>query len=401
MQPQVGMVAIVDWASIGQTLHCRAFARADPRRHARGYNVVPRLAFQLSSYEEGELAGLLAGFPQELLGSVPDPAGAGRNISRPVHADRGCRHGCGLCLHHRRIRLQGTQARRCSCRADQGGGNERDDFLHHHQRRGVLLAPDIRAVAIHGGVDDGARVRNDRVSARHQYRAARSRQFHRPRCDRAHHGTHSFSDGSRAGGPPGTPGDSHGGQYGGGALSPAGRIEPLRCLQHEQDGNHRTHHRRAPMARDHAGVSGHGDLHPRHFANRRPGQAALAEARERLVRLGEREERDGGLDRRLGGEAHEMVAVGAGEVGNRADAALAPQDVVREARDVRHVDAGGDHPAALPDRMERRGISAPTEAKMIAASSSTGAGSSEAPAHSAPSSLAKRCAAKSPARVKA
>jgi hypothetical protein len=47
------------------------------------------------------------------------------------------------------------------------------------------------------------------------------------------------------------------------------------------------------------------------------------------------------------------------------------------------------------------GTSAPTAAKMIAASSATGAGSSDPPAQVQPSERAKSCAAASPGRVKA
>ena len=47
------------------------------------------------------------------------------------------------------------------------------------------------------------------------------------------------------------------------------------------------------------------------------------------------------------------------------------------------------------------GTSSPAGAKMIAASSSSGAGPAESPAHSAPSSSASDCAASSPARVNA
>jgi len=47
------------------------------------------------------------------------------------------------------------------------------------------------------------------------------------------------------------------------------------------------------------------------------------------------------------------------------------------------------------------GTSGPAGAKMMAASSGSGGGASEVPAHSAPNPSAKRCASRSPARVKA
>ena len=75
---------------------------------------------------------------------------------------------------------------------------------------------------------------------------------------------------------------------------------------------------------------------------------------ERLVRLGEREQLGRGPDRHLGGERQELLGVAAGQVGDRADHALAPQDAVGEARDVAHVDAARDHHAALAHRLQRR-----------------------------------------------
>jgi hypothetical protein len=51
--------------------------------------------------------------------------------------------------------------------------------------------------------------------------------------------------------------------------------------------------------------------------------------------------------------------------------------------------------------LRARGTSAPTGAKMMAASSGSGGLSSEPPAQAAPSERAKACAASSPGRVKA
>ena len=53
------------------------------------------------------------------------------------------------------------------------------------------------------------------------------------------------------------------------------------------------------------------------------------------------------------------VAVAAREVGDRAHAALAPEQLVRERRDVAHVDAGADDGAALGERASAAGTSAP------------------------------------------
>ena len=67
--------------------------------------------------------------------------------------------------------------------------------------------------------------------------------------------------------------------------------------------------------------------------------------------------------------------------------------LVRERGDVAHVDAGADHRPARPSARSAAGTSAPTGAKMIAASSGSGGGSSEPPAQTAPSSRANACAA--------
>ena len=48
----------------------------------------------------------------------------------------------------------------------------------------------------------------------------------------------------------------------------------------------------------------------------------------------------------------EFDSVGASQVGDRAQDPLAPEDRVRKARDVAHVDSGADHGAAFADRLE-------------------------------------------------
>ena len=77
-------------------------------------------------------------------------------------------------------------------------------------------------------------------------------------------------------------------------------------------------------------------------------------------------------------------------------APLPPQKRVGKRRDVAHVDAAADHAAALCTAASACGTSAPTGAKMIAASSASGGAWSEPPAQSAPSAAAKSCAAVSP-----
>src|SRR5262249_25583014 len=92
---------------------------------------------------------------------------------------------------------------------------------------------------------------------------------------------------------------------------------------------------------------------------------AAAEARQRRVGGGERQDLDHRRDHgrfRLGEKA---LAVGAREIRDRDDLALPPEQLVRKARDVAHVNPGATARSAA-------GTSAPTGAKMIAASSAAG-----------------------------
>ena len=56
-----------------------------------------------------------------------------------------------------------------------------------------------------------------------------------------------------------------------------------------------------------------------------------------------------------GCEREELLAVAARQVRDRAEHALVPEQLVRERRDVGHVDAGADDGAALRDGAQRRG----------------------------------------------
>src|SRR5437879_1004869 len=76
-----------------------------------------------------------------------------------------------------------------------------------------------------------------------------------------------------------------------------------------------------------------------HREHRGAADAALAHARERLVRPLEGKNLDRGPDRYLGSEREKFLAIAAREIGDRHDAALAPQDLVRKRRDLAHVDA--------------------------------------------------------------
>jgi len=69
-----------------------------------------------------------------------------------------------------------------------------------------------------------------------------------------------------------------GGQHGGGVVPSAGRAQSLRRVRHHQNGHHRTDCGGPAMARNHAGVPGHGDLPPGNIpvAAARAGDAVLA-----------------------------------------------------------------------------------------------------------------------------
>ena len=83
-------------------------------------------------------------------------------------------------------------------------------------------------------------------------------------------------------------------------------------------------------------------------------------------------------------QRQEFARIGAGQVGDRAQHALLPQNVVREAG--MSLMWMPPHTTTPPLRTARSaaGTSAPTGAKMIAASSACGGVASEPPAHTAP-----------------
>src|ERR1700756_5047154 len=79
--------------------------------------------------------------------------------------------------------------------------------------------------------------------------------------------------------------------------------------------------------------------------HRRALEAAVAEIVERLLGAGELVHLDRRPDRDAPRELEELDPVLAGQVGHRADLALAVEQVVGEGRDVGHVDPGAhDHP---------------------------------------------------------
>src|ERR1041384_1726827 len=91
---------------------------------------------------------------------------------------------------------------------------------------------------------------------------------------------------------------------------------------------------------------------------RRPPDLAPAETVECLVWLFERGLLDFRAHRNAWRDGKELLRVPARQVRHRADRALLPKELVREARDVAHVDAGADDdPAAgaRPARARPRG----------------------------------------------
>src|SRR4029077_18270631 len=89
--------------------------------------------------------------------------------------------------------------------------------------------------------------------------------------------------------------------------------------------------------------------------HRRALHGAAAQALQGGVRIGERESLDRRREPQACREWDEGFAVGAGEIGDGSHRALAPQQTVREAGNIAHVDAGADHAAARPHRGERGG----------------------------------------------
>ncbi len=69
------------------------------------------------------------------------------------------------------------------------------------------------------------------------------------------------------------------------------------------------------------------------------------------VRVVQRVGVDPGLDRNSRGQVKEFGPVGTRQVGDRFDGPLFPEQVVRECRDLRHVDAGTDDDARFVDRL--------------------------------------------------
>src|SRR5439155_20445764 len=110
--------------------------------------------------------------------------------------------------------------------------------------------------------------------------------------------------------------------------------------------NTRTNPRAAPTARSmRASLT-------RYLQYGRAGDLARAQANERLVRLCQREPLDVRLDGHPRRELEELLGVLAGQVRDRAQDSLLPEQLVGERRDVGHVDPRTDDDAALLERAQ-------------------------------------------------
>ena len=131
-----------------------------------------------------------------------------------------------------------------------------------------------------------------------------------------------------------------------------------------------------------------------------PSEPASAQVVERLVGPLERERTVVWTFAR-GASARNSCAVGAGEIGDRDEAAFLPENGVGEGRDVAHVDAAADHGPALAHGLERGGNQRADRRKDDGGVERFRRAIVGAARPSAPSYRANSCAAVSPGRVKA
>src|SRR3569623_1691607 len=206
-------------------------------------------------------------YPRMHLGAPADRDRARRHLRRMVHADRGGGDERSLCLHHRRIRLQGHDAQGRAARAARLGQHERDDPLHHHQRGAVLVPDDERTdPAAVDVVDHRQRRKLGDVPDLRQRVVADRGQRHGGEFDRPHHRAAVVPDRGEARHPSGASRHPDGGEHGSGHVPPAGRSQPLCRVRHCQDGHYRTDHRGVAVAADDAGVPRGGDVPSRNLA---------------------------------------------------------------------------------------------------------------------------------------
>ncbi len=127
---QLFMAGVIPGLMLASMLGMTTFYRA----WKNGYPRMPRASWveRFKAFREFDV------------GSAADRARARRHLFRHLHADRGCGHERGLCLHHRGLRLQGHDAARRAESPARLRQYERDDPLHHHQC-GAVLVPDDAA----------------------------------------------------------------------------------------------------------------------------------------------------------------------------------------------------------------------------------------------------------------
>ena len=117
--------------------------------------------------------GKAGGVPRIGVGPAADRDRDRRHLHRHLHAHRGRGDERGVCVLHRRVRVQGPAPEGRAAGAAVFGELERDAALHHHQRGAVLLRHVEREhPAGDGRLDGGARFRLDRVPAHRQHRPA-------------------------------------------------------------------------------------------------------------------------------------------------------------------------------------------------------------------------------------
>ncbi len=83
--------------------------------------------------------------------------------------------------------------------------------------------------------------------------------------------------------------------------------------------------------------------------NRGTDQVALSQIRQGLIGVGKRIRRDLRLYLDLRGQPEEMLAVLAGQIRDRNDLALLPEQLIGEARDITHMYTAADKCAPLPE----------------------------------------------------
>ena len=82
-------------------------------------------------------------------------------------------------------------------------------------------------------------------------------------------------------------------------------------------------------------------------------QSSCAQSIQRFIRFRHRNGLDVGSDRNPRSDCHEIVGILSREIRDRADVAFAPQKVVREWRDVAHMNAAAHNDAAFADSAQR------------------------------------------------